>query len=123
MVQPAAMAGATFRAVCVSGKFQGVIIPTTPTGSLTRLIVERSEEHTSELQSRLHLVCRLLLEKKNKRRALHCLEQTFSYRRLLRDRRVHARFAHLGGRLEVLAGLCTRGPIACLPHHWWSGLM
>src|SRR2546422_8193614 len=25
---------------------------------------ERSEEHTSELQSRLHLVCRLLLEKK-----------------------------------------------------------
>src|SRR2546429_2857520 len=28
----------------------------------------RSEEHTSELQSRLHLVCRLLLEKKKKRR-------------------------------------------------------
>src|SRR2546422_8479040 len=27
--------------------------------------VRRSEEHTSELQSRLHLVCRLLLEKKN----------------------------------------------------------
>src|SRR3989442_4135694 len=27
----------------------------------------RSEEHTSELQSRPHLVCRLLLEKKNKR--------------------------------------------------------
>src|SRR2546422_2278024 len=27
-------------------------------------IMERSEEHTSELQSRLHLVCRLLLEKK-----------------------------------------------------------
>src|SRR2546422_4993311 len=27
--------------------------------------VLRSEEHTSELQSRLHLVCRLLLEKKN----------------------------------------------------------
>ena len=25
----------------------------------------RSEEHTSELQSRLHLVCRLLLEKNN----------------------------------------------------------
>src|SRR2546422_5309031 len=29
-----------------------------------RAMVERSEEHTSELQSRLHLVCRLLLEKK-----------------------------------------------------------
>src|SRR2546422_3842197 len=28
-------------------------------------IALRSEEHTSELQSRLHLVCRLLLEKKN----------------------------------------------------------
>src|SRR5687768_18101008 len=30
--------------------------------------VRRSEEHTSELQSRLHLVCRLLLEKKKKRK-------------------------------------------------------
>src|SRR5690554_7167063 len=29
-------------------------------------LVDRSEEHTSELQSRPHLVCRLLLEKKNK---------------------------------------------------------
>src|SRR2546422_7236202 len=29
-------------------------------------IERRSEEHTSELQSRLHLVCRLLLEKKKK---------------------------------------------------------
>src|SRR5256884_3388687 len=31
---------------------------------VTRLEGERSEEHTSELQSRLHIVCRLLLEKK-----------------------------------------------------------
>src|SRR2546429_4253262 len=30
------------------------------------LRLRRSEEHTSELQSRLHLVCRLLLEKKKK---------------------------------------------------------
>src|SRR5687768_1163527 len=30
------------------------------------IIAARSEEHTSELQSRLHLVCRLLLEKKKK---------------------------------------------------------
>src|SRR5687768_18097148 len=30
----------------------------------------RSEEHTSELQSRLHLVCRLLLEKKKRRRGV-----------------------------------------------------
>src|SRR2546429_6600771 len=36
-------------------------------GAVQRLadfLRERSEEHTSELQSRLHLVCRLLLEKK-----------------------------------------------------------
>src|SRR2546429_4973852 len=33
----------------------------------TRCWATRSEEHTSELQSRLHLVCRLLLEKKNER--------------------------------------------------------
>src|SRR5205809_5200960 len=32
------------------------------------LVLERSEEHTSELQSRLHLVCRLLLEKKKKKK-------------------------------------------------------
>src|SRR2546422_4586881 len=33
----------------------------------------RSEEHTSELQSRLHLVCRLLLEKKKKKKNnTHC---------------------------------------------------
>src|SRR5216684_9006161 len=33
----------------------------------------RSEEHTSELQSRLHLVCRLLLEKKKKTNKLFIL--------------------------------------------------
>src|SRR2546429_6001913 len=33
--------------------------------------IKRSEEHTSELQSRLHLVCRLLLEKKNKSTMRH----------------------------------------------------
>src|SRR3989442_10849788 len=33
-------------------------------GKLVRLRQARSEEHTSELQSRPHLVCRLLLEKK-----------------------------------------------------------
>src|SRR2546429_7077283 len=36
----------------------------------------RSEEHTSELQSRLHLVCRLLLEKKKKIRTLYMLTTT-----------------------------------------------
>src|SRR5258708_25088735 len=38
-----------------------------PDGGLAaRLPIKRSEEHTSELQSPDHLVCRLLLEKKNK---------------------------------------------------------
>src|SRR5687768_18194682 len=36
-------------------------------GARTHVLAERSEEHTSELQSRLHLVCRLLLEKKKKK--------------------------------------------------------
>src|SRR2546422_5662768 len=35
--------------------------------SLRSWTATRSEEHTSELQSRLHLVCRLLLEKKKQR--------------------------------------------------------
>src|SRR2546422_182071 len=39
--------------------------PTVPRGPKRRQC--RSEEHTSELQSRLHLVCRLLLEKKKKK--------------------------------------------------------
>src|SRR3712207_8168038 len=37
---------------------------------LSRSLAKRSEEHTSELQSRQYLVCRLLLEKKNS----HCSE-------------------------------------------------
>src|SRR2546422_6884026 len=47
------------------------------TSAVTSELV-RSEEHTSELQSRLHLVCRLLLEKKKKRlgapRAMRCMK-------------------------------------------------
>src|SRR2546429_6746860 len=39
-------------------------IPSTARRTTTPRSRERSEEHTSELQSRLHLVCRLLLEKK-----------------------------------------------------------
>src|SRR3712207_8715743 len=35
------------------------------------LDTSRSEEHTSELQSRQYLVCRLLLEKKKKNRKIH----------------------------------------------------
>src|SRR2546422_6937934 len=41
-----------------------------------RLSATRSEEHTSELQSRLHLVCRLLLEKKKNQQTLLLLHNT-----------------------------------------------
>src|SRR2546422_5743124 len=39
----------------------------------------RSEEHTSELQSRLHLVCRLLLEKKKKRETNATTQLTLTF--------------------------------------------
>src|SRR5205809_5212160 len=48
----------------------------------TGYVFMRSEEHTSELQSRLHLVCRLLLEKKKKQHTenhLHVHTNLLSY--------------------------------------------
>src|SRR2546422_5491456 len=52
----------------------------------------RSEEHTSELQSRLHLVCRLLLEKKNKARPVFALRRWRPARLIWRnDDPVHRR--------------------------------
>src|SRR2546422_7830689 len=42
----------------------GVVTEYDVIGKEGQTVGERSEEHTSELQSRLHLVCRLLLEKK-----------------------------------------------------------
>src|SRR2546422_1913163 len=54
-------------------------VPAAPAASLRAGALHparsRSEEHTSELQSRLHLVCRLLLEKK-KKRLTHVIIQT-----------------------------------------------
>src|SRR3712207_8230150 len=44
----------------------GIIIPRAVCGPRGTARVGRSEEHTSELQSRQYLVCRLLLEKKKK---------------------------------------------------------
>src|SRR5688572_31258262 len=41
------------------------------TSSLWKSPFSRSEEHTSELQSQSNLVCRLLLEKKNKKNTYH----------------------------------------------------
>src|SRR2546429_3552115 len=47
---------------------------------------ERSEEHTSELQSRLHLVCRLLLEKKK-----NITKDYINFLTLLSTEALHAR--------------------------------
>src|SRR6266436_7606668 len=45
----------------------------------------RSEEHTSELQSRLHLVCRLLLEKKKKNNNTIAFEKNITIKMYYRD--------------------------------------
>src|SRR5687768_17846519 len=54
---------------CPEKRSAGRWLPRSDSGRcLCRRRSPRSEEHTSELQSRLHLVCRLLLEKKKKKR-------------------------------------------------------
>src|SRR5467141_2169536 len=60
---------------------QGKVTGSTPMGSVDypfnplSLALGRSEEHTSELQSHLNLVCRLLLEKKKKKTKTHFIIQ------------------------------------------------
>src|SRR2546421_5417841 len=58
--------------------------------SRTRKTQERSEEHTSELQSRSDLVCRLLLEKKKKKKNndLHTKSKTINMRKYERHQHV-----------------------------------
>src|SRR2546422_1345948 len=63
---------ATLRAASATGVPPGCRTAVTWSPSVTSRAASqrtsvRSEEHTSELQSRLHLVCRLLLEKKKKK--------------------------------------------------------
>src|SRR2546429_6853065 len=58
--------------------------PSTPAGRLVR-----SEEHTSELQSRLHLVCRLLLEKKKKQHPIYPSFDLLYHLSLLKSASVH----------------------------------
>src|SRR5437016_10588169 len=53
---------------CASAPKSAAEIPKLPTLVLRELPRQRSEEHTSELQSLTNLVCRLLLEKKNKKK-------------------------------------------------------
>src|SRR2546429_6303570 len=65
LTMPAPLRKTSSRCVrmCATSKFSWSTIASKLMSSSTR-----SEEHTSELQSRLHLVCRLLLEKKKKNR-------------------------------------------------------
>src|SRR3712207_6869202 len=70
LVEPADLALHALQPVLLEG--EGVRVELLPRPRQRRL--ERSEEHTSELQSRQYLVCRLLLEKKKKTTylAMHC---------------------------------------------------
>src|SRR2546422_6827324 len=53
-----------------AAKYQAYLKTVLPQPEHYQVVHDRSEEHTSELQSRLHLVCRLLLEKKKKKNDL-----------------------------------------------------
>src|SRR4051795_5107560 len=64
----------------------------------------RSEEHTSELQSHSHLVCRLLLEKKNLHRQSSCWR-----------RRTWALVTWLGVTKTALASVCRRCFVRAFP--------
>src|SRR5690606_41719008 len=60
---PTWMQLATYIIIFTTGKYYSAVDPRQPWPAPEWLL--RSEEHTSELQSRENLVCRLLLEKKN----------------------------------------------------------
>src|SRR5205814_3852339 len=65
---PAPAREAMFRLFCKSSLPPELIVRSVAEGSTLAVVLicsVRSEEHTSELQSLRHLVCRLLLEKKN----------------------------------------------------------
>src|ERR1035438_3275278 len=82
--------------------------PSGPPWPESRKHGSRSEEHTSELQSLRHLVCRLLLEKKKKtHRLLHLLGCGFFFFQRPRSTRAV--------RGDPRVGLCGAGTV------WWSG--
>src|SRR2546429_6311702 len=59
------------RALVGTGRPPCAVKVTRPGRDAIKSCPPRSEEHTSELQSRLHLVCRLLLEKKKEPKPAH----------------------------------------------------
>src|SRR5438309_6319104 len=60
-----------FRSTLVAAP--GVHFVTVDVGQNASCAADRSEEHTSELQSQFHLVCRLLLEKKKKKKIKYAI--------------------------------------------------
>src|SRR2546427_8210157 len=63
------------RTTCCDSSLRRPPRSSTPS-SATLAWVSRSEEHTSELQSQSNLVCRLLLEKKKKKKTIHICATT-----------------------------------------------
>src|SRR2546425_7738850 len=63
----AAVAGRRARGVRGIGERRGRVLGGNQRGEHPERIAQRSEEHTSELQSLAYLVCRLLLEKKKQK--------------------------------------------------------
>src|SRR2546422_4395468 len=57
----------------------------------------RSEEHTSELQSRLHLVCRLLLEKKKNKKITTNHHECCTHKIYIKT--MHQRYGHSSARM------------------------
>src|SRR3712207_7275802 len=65
----------------VYGRILGVFASEHEPRRLCNVLRQRSEEHTSELQSRQYLVCRLLLEKNTKNLPKHSNEQSIYKRK------------------------------------------
>src|SRR5262245_62548268 len=88
----------TYLAVCEAGSSK------TP----SRLLQVRSEEHTSELQSLRHLVCRLLLEKKKKLRVRDLEDRCHALRLGRRHRQLPGCGSHAGSRPMKHVSYSTR---------------
>src|SRR5690554_7064984 len=82
----------------------GIILIGHPNAAITPFELERSEEHTSELQSRPHLVCRLLLEKKKikNKQAFDGTERKLSHRRALAQTRTVIQHPFQHGFAEIV---------------------
>src|SRR5689334_8155467 len=87
---------------------EGVTAIVGPNGSGKSNVVDRSEEHTSELQSQFHLVCRLLLEKKKTRERESRLQLPVAARRRTDPRRDH-RAVHAQAALHADSGQVYAG--------------